>query len=308
MSLQKNLYRSGRTFSFQFDFIYCAAVQAIHPLQIFALDLPSNTMRTRIFLIQRKVSLTLLLLCILTGFLNAQTTTYKHKVFWGRLVLTDTINSKLRWELLLQKRTQNANPESNNMFEANHFTSYWLWFSYSATDNLKIAVSPFGYFNNHIFNGKPDDINQPSLKEFRWCLRLEEKTSVRLFDIFNRQTIEYRTRDLKNNNQYIPNWRFRYMVRIEKNIISKPKPLTLSVSNEVFVQFGRAVRNNPNIFDQNRAYAGLSYEVVKNVKLSAGYLKFYQARSSGNEFDDANALWVILTLDNLFSQFRKDKV
>jgi hypothetical protein len=235
----------------------------------------------------------------------AQTTTYKHKVFWGRLVLADTINSRLKWELLLQKRTQNANPESKNMFEAPHFTNVWLWFNYTVSENLKVSISPFGYFYNHIFDGKPGDAQLPSTKEFRWCFRLEERTKIQSINIFNRQTVEYRIRDLENNHDCVPNWRIRYMIRAEKNIISKPKPLTLSVSNEVFLQFGKAVKNYPNVFDQNRIYGGLSYEVLKNIKLSVGYLKIYQQRNSGKEYDDADCLWIILTIENLFSQFRR---
>jgi len=245
-----------------------------------------------------------LVVLLVNGIPSMAQTTYQHYVFWGRLVLTDTINTKLRWELFLQKRTQSVSP-SKNMFEAPHFVSYWLWFNYTVSPNLKISVSPFGYFASHVFDDKPGDTDLPSIKEFRYCLRFEERTPVASINIFNRQSIEYRTRDLFDNGHYIPNWRIRYMVRVEKNIISKPKPLTLAFSDEIFVQFGEAVKGNPNVFDQNRAYIGLAYEVLRNIKLSVGYMNMYWEKNSGKDFDDADCLWVILTFDNLFSQLRR---
>ena len=100
------------------------------------------------------------------------------------------------------------------------------------------------------------------------------------------------------------------MVKFEKpllGILSEKKPLSVFVSDEVFIQFGEAVKNNPNVFDQNRISFGVAYELVKNIKFSASYLNIKQSRISGKEFDNANALWVIVTFDNLFSQFKSTK-
>jgi len=100
----------------------------------------------------------------------------------------------------------------------------------------------------------------------------------------------------------------RYQARLEKlvlGVFSKTKPVSFFLTDEIFVQFGKAVRANPNVFDQNRISAGFSYEIVKNVKTSIAYLNIIQERNSGKDFDDAHALWVVLTFDNLFSQFRR---
>ena len=45
-------------------------------------------------------------------------------------------------------------------------------------------------------------------------------------------------------------------------------------------------------------------EIMKNVKFTIAYMNVYLARSSGNEFDNSNVLWVILNFDNVFSQFK----
>ncbi|HEY0057301.1 MAG TPA: DUF2490 domain-containing protein [Pedobacter sp.] len=233
---------------------------------------------------------------------------YNHGVFWGRIILTDTINSKLRWELYLQKRTQNTSSKSANIFAAPHFISIWPWLSYKITKNTKVSLSPIAYFDSHLFYNSPQEVKPEGVKEYRASLRLETEQKMKLFNYSNRYSLEYRLRDLRNVDQYKPNWRVRYLFKLEKpisNLLSSEKPLSVFTSNEVFIQFGNAVKNNPNIFDQNRINVGAGYEVFKNVKLSASYLKIIQQRISGKEIDNADALWVVVTFDNLFSQFRR---
>lgn len=232
--------------------------------------------------------------------------TYNHGVFWGRIVLADTINSKLKWEVLLQKRTQDAG--TGNPFSTPHFVSIWPWLNYSLSKTTRIMISPLGYFDSHLFYNDPLEVKNEGVKELRISLRAENEQKLTLFNFSNRYTLEYRMRDLKYNGDYLHNWRVRYMFKLEKplrHILSDDKPLSLFVSDEVFVQFGEAVKNNPNVFDQNRVNIGFAYEVVKNIKFSVSYLNIKQSRISGKEFDDANALWIILNFDNLFSQFKK---
>lgn len=252
----------------------------------------------------KRLLLLLSLACVITA--SAQRT-YHHGVFWGRLVLADRITDKLKWELYLQKRTQNI-PGSSNIFGAPHFYSAWLWLNYGLAKNLKLSVSPFGYFNSYAFLTKPKDVEVPGIKELRWVVRLEQEQKLKLFNYSNRYSLEYRRRDLNQNDVYLPNWRVRYMARLEKpikGVLSKEKPLSVFLSDEVFFQFGKAVRSNPNVFDQNRISVGVSYEVLKNIRASVSYLNVYQERNSGKEFDAANAIWVVITFENLFSQFKK---
>src|SRR5690349_19326492 len=91
----------------------------------------------------RSVLFSLLILFCIT--LHAQKT-YKHNVFWGRLILSDNISDKWKWELYGQKRTQNI-PGHKSLFGGPHFLSAWLWFSYQMNKEVKLSVSPFGYFD-----------------------------------------------------------------------------------------------------------------------------------------------------------------
>jgi len=231
-----------------------------------------------------------------------------HNLFWVRLTLADTLNSRLKWEVFLQKRTQNNYQGDPNVFHSNQFKSYWLWFHYSVNNKLKLSASPFGYFESYTLNNSNADADIPPIKEFRWAGRIEHETNGKYFNYSNRYNLEYRRRDLKNNDVYLPNWRIRYMVRLDKpikNILSPTKTLIFTAYNEVFIQFGKAVRDNPNVFDQNRIYLGASYELIKNIKLNLGYIYGFQERNSGKEFDNINTYWAVLTLDNFISQLKK---
>ncbi len=235
---------------------------------------------------------------------------YYHNLSWGRLVLTDTINKKLRWELYLQHRRQNVEKGSLDVFDADQFTSYWLWFHYNIAPNTKLSVSPLGYFKSWILVNDPKDIDKPEVSEWRFSARIDQEHKGRYFTLINRYGLEYRNRDLLNNGDFQPNWRVRYMLRFEKTLKPSwlPKPITLVANDEIFIQFGKAVRGNPNIFDQNRVYVGFNYPITKNIKTSLGYIWGIQERPSGTEIDYSNIIWGVLTFDNLFSQFKKKKI
>lgn len=239
-----------------------------------------------------------------TSNLYAQRT-YKHGVFWGRVVLADKLSDKLKWEVYLQKRTQNI-PGDKNILEGPHFFSIWPWLNYQVSNEVKLSVSPLGYFNSNLFFTNPGDEKNEGVKELRWVIRAEHEKKKWL-NYTNRYSVEYRLRDFQHDGHYQPNWRMRYQVKLEKpikGILSKQKPLSFSLSNEVFIQFGKAVRKNANVFDQNRIAAGVSYEVFHNVKASVSYLKIIQERINGKDFDDADALWVVIAFDNIISQFK----
>lgn len=256
----------------------------------------------------KSISFVALLTVLSHTYVSAQNRHYHHNVFWGRLVLADTINSKIKWEVWLQQRTQNAYGESSP-FKAPQFSTIWTWITYSVNKDLRVAVTPFSYFNTWTLYTKPSDIGTDPVKEYRWVVRLEDQHRLKYFNFINRFALEYRLRDLTSKNVYVTNYRFRYMARFEKAIQASwmPRPVTWIVNDEVMFQFGKAVENNAGLFDQNRIYMGFQYEILRNIKLNVGYLYTIQQRPSGKEFDNINTLWAIVTFDNLFSQFMHKK-
>jgi hypothetical protein len=233
---------------------------------------------------------------------------FHHNVFSLGLTLADTINQRTKIELSIQKRTQNTPLETNNLFKSSQLNSILFWWNFAVNKNSRLSVSPFAFYESFALNAKPNDESLPPVKEFRFSARYTNDQHNRLIDYGNRYTVEYRLRDLKHDGIYESNFRLRYMAKLEKSlnrVLSQHKPLSVQLSDEVFLQFGKAVHNRPNIFDQNRVYFGVNYELLRNLKTSLGYFYVFQERSSGEEFDNVNMLWVVLTFDNVFNQFRR---
>jgi len=168
-----------------------------------------------------------------------------------------------------------------------------------------LAVSPFGYCISWLLIANPAEEEREPISELRWAVRLYQEQRFRRAIYTNRYSLEQRWRDLANNHVYQPNWRVRYQARLEFPLKASwlHLPLSLVVFDEVFIHFGKAVKNNPNVFDQNRIYAGFNYGLSKNVKFGLGYIYQIQQRNNGKEFDQANVLFGVLTLDNVISRF-----
>ena len=234
-------------------------------------------------------------------------TTYHHNTFWGRAVISDKIGSKLKWEVFLQKRTQNDESDKSNIFNHHQLTSYWLWLHYQVSKDLRISVTPLCYFNTIALFPQPPELGNRGVKEFRWAVQLEQTQKFKHFTYANRYSIELRNRDLQTEGVYVPNFRIRYRAKLERQLKGGAHPIGAMLYDEVFLEFGKAVSASPAIFNQNRLYAGLNYEIVKNVKFSLGYMYLLQERPTGKAIDSVNVLWGIITFDNVISQFyRKD--
>lgn len=251
-----------------------------------------------------------LLLCAFVALTISQglaQSQYHHNVLWGRIALTDTVTAKLRWELFIQHRRQNTPDHEADILKAPLFTNYWTWLIYTLSPTTRLAVSPFGYFKHWPLIVQPADIDKAANQELRWSARLDQEQKLAWLTLLNRYSLEYRWRDLSNTHVFVPNWRVRYLLRLDKplRLAWLKQPVSVVVSDELFVQFGRAVRANPNVFDQNRLFAGINIGLSRNVKASLGYMYVIQERSSGREFDHSNVLWTVLTFDNVLSQFKK---
>jgi hypothetical protein len=234
---------------------------------------------------------------------------YSHNVFWFRAAFSDTITSRLKWDVWLQWRRQNSVDSKSNPFAEPQVRAYWTWLQYSVSKRFSVSVSPFCYFETHVLNVQPSDEQRPPVKEFRWLLRMDHQTPGRYLNLINRCNIEYRSRDLLNDGNYRQNWRIRYMLRLEKPVRNLlPRPVTFILFDEVFVHFGDAVKNNATAFDQNRLYGGFNYEILPNIRTTLGYIYTFQVRASGDEYDDVNTLWFVLTFDNVFSQFKASRL
>jgi len=80
---------------------------------------------------------------------------------------------------------------------------------------------------------------------------------------------------------YFGNFRFRYRAAATIQLLEwKPNcHLNLRVSDEIQLNAGRSI--DRNVFDQNRLYGGVQLELSPQLALEAGYLNWFQQKSTG---------------------------
>ncbi len=249
-----------------------------------------------------------LLVFLLNGIYAHSQSVYNHNLFWGRVALSDKLSDKLKWEVYLQTRTQNDPAEKLSLFQHQQTTNYWLWLHYQVTKETRISVTPFCYFNIRSLFPQPASLGNRGVNEYRWAAQLEQTTKLKHLLYSNRYSLEYRLRDLQTEKVFVPNFRVRYRAKLEYPIPKEGHPASLILYDEVFLEFGKIVNNSAATFNQNRLYAGFSYEVMKSIKFNLGYMYLTQERASGSEFDNSNVIWTILTFENVFSQFKKKEI
>ena len=115
----------------------------------------------------------------------------------------------------------------------------------------------YGYINSENFTGNLND--QITVEEHRIFQQFITKQNIGQVSLQHRYRFEQRfiESDFKT--------RFRYFLGM--NIPFKNSKYYLSAYNEVFLN------GESNVFDRNRIYGGLGYQIGKGIKLELGYMK-----------------------------------
>ncbi len=85
---------------------------------------------------------------------------------------------------------------------------------------------------------------------------------------------------------------FSVVVPLNKNIIEK-NAVFLRFYDEAFVSFGKNV--GKNIFDQNRLYLALGYQLLATTNIQLGYLNHLFFKSDGIKYENNHTLQISLT-------------
>jgi hypothetical protein len=62
--------------------------------------------------------------------------------------------------------------------------------------------------------------------------------------------------------------------------MDEQRKLKLKLYDELFINAGNKIVTN--VFDQNRVYAGLNYDILKNLSFEVGYLNWFQQKPDGD--------------------------
>ena len=139
---------------------------------------------------------------------------------------------------------------------------------YNITEKNNILLG-YGYILSENYVGNTDD--KASVNEHRIFQQYTTKQSIGKVKLSHRYRFEQRfvEEDFK--------LRFRYFLSLNvalKNNESGENPFYLSAYNEIFLN------SKSSIFDRNRVYAGLGYNVNKNVRSELGYMnQFFETTS-----------------------------
>lgn len=172
--------------------------------------------------------------------------------------------------------------------------------TYYLTDDAKLTA---GYaYVNHFPADNHKNISQP---EHRPWQQLQWHTTYPKLKIMQWFRLEERwRRKIKNDNELADGYNFNF--RLRYNILSQfplnkkrfqPGTLSLVLSNEVLVNFGRLIVNN--YFDQNRFFTGFHLHVNKHDNLQFGYMNIFQQLQAGNRYRSVHSarLFYFHTLD-----------
>jgi len=181
---------------------------------------------------------------------------------------------------------------------------------YNVNDNV-VTTAGYGFITTYAYGEQPVAF---TFNEHRVWEQLMLKNKSGRFNFIHRFRLEHRwLEQLKAggdgnpvNNGYLYKNRARYMFRVNiplnKSSMEKGV-LFISLYDEVFVNFGKNV--NLNIFDQNRAYAALGYQILKNANIQLGYMNQFIQKSDGVHLESNNTLQLALTYNFDFTKKQK---
>ncbi|MFN8713597.1 MAG: DUF2490 domain-containing protein [Bacteroidota bacterium] len=105
----------------------------------------------------------------------------------------------------------------------------------------------------------------------------------------NRWIERYNSTLLDNEVFYVNRFRYRLQVTVPLNSADmQPGTFFATVNDELWVNFGKQVRYN--VFDQNRAYAGLGFQINKICNVQLGYLNQLIFKSDGIRVENNHTL------------------
>jgi len=145
---------------------------------------------------------------------------------------------------------------------------------YSFNERKSNILLGYGYILSENYIENTD--NKASVNEHRIFQQFISKQNVGQVKLTHRYRFEQRFVESDFN------LRFRYFLGINIHLFyteEEKSNFYLSIYNEIFLN------TESPIFDRNRLYGGLGYQISKNVKLEAGYMNQFFETSSRDQFN-----------------------
>jgi hypothetical protein len=155
--------------------------------------------------------------------------------------------------------------------------------------NVTAGVAHFRfYLNDVVTRGEWRPWQEVSINDQNTNLKMTHR--FRVEERFNQKTD-------KNEpiNEYGFNWRFRYKLDIQYQLVSirEKQKFSLTLGNEIMINAGSEIAYN--YFDQNRSSIGLYIELNKNFALQPQFIYIWQQESNGKTLDKISVIRLNLT-------------
>lgn len=110
--------------------------------------------------------------------------------------------------------------------------------------------------------------------------------------VLHRFRNEQRWQHIMENDSWTGENRFtnrvRYLISFDIPIFKKKTLPTLSISDEILIQFGKDIVYNT--FDQNRLFIGIKQSISPKLSFDFGYMNVYQQKKSGYQYDNNHTI------------------
>lgn len=154
----------------------------------------------------------------------------------------------------------------------------------------------------------PDGNSPDNLAEHRPWQQFLMNNAIGNFSFQHRYRLEERFNEEPHNGSghthYIFTWRLRYKLNVQYAIINwknKERSLSLQITDELFTSFGKHVTEN--YFNQNRFFAGFSFQFKKGLSTSFGVTEIFRSTNTTGHFINISAPTINI---NHKLNFRKD--
>jgi hypothetical protein len=221
---------------------------------------------------------TFLVLC-LPAFAFAQAATEKQinrqYQFWTSI--NSTIRFSERWGMIADFHIRRNNFMADPSFYfIRGAANYWI------KDNITTAL---GY--GHMWLAPTTPGWHTFANENRVYQQFQVNTKRRkssfLQRVRNEQRWQQKIVDDKRTSDYKFTNRVRYLFSYNYTIFKNKYLPSLSVADEIMVQFGKEVVYNT--FEQNRIFLGIKQNINAKLNFDFGYMMVYQQKSSGYQYD-----------------------
>lgn len=165
--------------------------------------------------------------------------------------------------------------------------------NYSIKPNVMVSAG-YGYIATSRYGDYPVAVPFP---EHRFYEQLQITEKLGRVGVVHRLRLEQRElgelRVLPNGDREHTRWRhenrLRYMYRV---LIPIQGRWSIAIYDEVLINFGKNVANN--VFDQNRLYGAIGYNLPKKSRLEVGYLEQTLQQRNGRVFENNHTIMVTI--------------